>query len=317
MDATSAGTLATGNVGGGGLGGKAAGAGNVDGTNGASTSTIYTTNGGTTDTNYNPNAAPTLGNLNNDSVAWAGAGNTVRLDLGSNASLADAELGALNSGNGNWSGASLVIQRNGTAVSSDVLGFDTTGGLFTVSGSNLQSGGQTFATFTNTGGVLTITFTSSGTTATTALVNDVAQRITYRNDTPAGDANVKVTLNDGAGASATANVTVTTDFIYVTNSSDTATIDASNGTSFSEAVAIAAADSTGSQTIVFASTMAGQTLNLNAGSINESLTFDMDQASGLILTGGTLTLGAAPPRPSPMAPATPPPSAASSPAAAP
>ncbi|WP_435636042.1 Ig-like domain-containing protein [Pseudomonas solani] len=252
---------------------------------------MYTTNGGTTDTNYNPNAAPTLGNLNNDSVAWAGAGNTVRLDLGSNASLADAELGALNSGNGNWSGASLVIQRNGTAVSSDVLGFDTTGGLFTVSGSNLQSGGQTFATFTNTGGVLTISFTSSGTTATTALVNDVAQRITYRNDTPAGDANVKVTLNDGAGASATANVTVTTDFIYVTNTSDTATIDASNGTSFSEAVAIAAADSTGSQTIVFASNLAGQTLNLNAGSINESLTFDMDQASGLILTGGTLTLG--------------------------
>ncbi|WCD78901.1 Ig-like domain-containing protein [Pseudomonas sp. TUM22785] len=291
MDATSAGTLSTGNVGAGGLGGKAAGGANVDGANGAANSTIYTTSGGATDTNYNPNAAPTLGNLNNDSVAWAGAGNTVRLDLGSNASLADAELGALNSGNGNWSGASLVIQRNGTAVSSDVLGFDTTGGLFTISGSNLQSGGQTFATFTNTGGVLTITFTSSGTTATTALVNDVAQRITYRNDTPAGDANVKVTLNDGAGASATANVTVATDFIYVTNSSDTATIDASNGTSFSEAVAIAAADSTGSQTIVFASNLAGQTLNLNAGSINESLTFDMDQASGLILTGGTLTLG--------------------------
>ncbi|WP_445009218.1 Ig-like domain-containing protein [Pseudomonas tohonis] len=291
MDATSAGTLATGNAGAGGLGGKAAGGANVDGADGAANSTIYTTSGGTTDTNYNPNAAPTLGNLNGDSVAWAGAGNTVRLDLGSNASLADAELGALNSGNGNWSGASLVIQRNGTAVSSDVLGFDTTGGLFTVSGSNLQSGGQTFATFTNTGGVLTITFTSSGTTATTALVNDVAQRITYRNDTPAGDANVKVTLNDGAGASATANVTVATDFIYVTNTSDTATIDASNGTSFSEAVAIAAADSTGSQTIVFASNLAGQTLNLNAGSINESLTFDMDQASGLILTGGTLTLG--------------------------
>ncbi|MDU9414091.1 Ig-like domain-containing protein [Pseudomonas sp. zfem005] len=252
---------------------------------------IVTGSGGVTDSTWTSNAAPTLGNLNGDSVAWAGVGNTVRLDVGSNASLADAELGALNGGNGNWSGASLVIQRNGTAVSSDVLGFDTTGGLFTISGSNLQSGGQTFATFTNTGGVLTITFTSSGTTATTALVNDVAQRITYRSDTPAGDANVKVTLNDGAGASATANVTVATDFIYVTNSSDTATIDASNGTSFSEAVAIAAADSTGSQTIVFASNLAGQTLNLNAGSINESLTFDMDQASGLILTGGTLTLG--------------------------
>ena len=291
MDSTSFSTLGTGNVGGGGLGGRAAGAGNVDGANGASTSTIYTTNGGTTDTNYNPNAAPTLGNLNGDSVAWGDVGNTVRIDVGSNASLADAELGALNSGNGNWSGASLVIQRNGTAVSSDVLGFDTVGALFTVSGSNLQSGGQTFATFTNTGGVLTISFTSSATTATTALVNDVAQRITYGNDTPAGDANVKVTLNDGSGGSATANVTVATDFIYVTNASDTATIDASNGTSFSEAIAIAAADSTGSQTIVFASNLAGQTLNLNTGSINESLTFDMDQASGLILTGGTLTLG--------------------------
>ncbi|WP_277344301.1 Ig-like domain-containing protein, partial [Metapseudomonas otitidis] len=291
MDSTSFNTLGTGNVGGGGLGGKAAGAGNVDGANGASTSTIYTTNGGTTDTNYNPNAAPTLGNLDGDSVAWAGEGNTVRLDTGTGASLADAELGALNGGNGNWSGASLVIQRNGTAVSSDMFGFDTASALFTVSGSNLQSGGQTFATFTNTGGVLTITFTSSGITATTALVNDVAQRITYRNDTPAGDANVQFTLNDGAGASATANVTVATDFIYVTSTSDTAAVDASNGTSFSEAVAIAAADSTGSQTIVFASTMAGQTLNLNAVSINESLSFDMDQASGLVLTGGTLTLG--------------------------
>nr|WP_268870288.1 Ig-like domain-containing protein [Pseudomonas sp. P818] len=291
MDATSAGTLATGNAGAGGLGGKAAGGANVDGADGAANSTIYTTSGGTTDTNYNPNAAPTIGNLNGDSVNWSGVGNTVRLDVGSNASLADAELSALNSGNGNWSGSSLVIQRNGTAVSSDVLGFDTSGALFTVSGGNLQSGGLTFATFTNTGGVLTITFTSSGTTATTALVNDVAQRITYRNDTPAGDANVAVTLNDGAGASATANVTVASDTIYVTNATDTATIDPSNGVSFSEAVAIAAADSTGSQTIVFASSLAGQTLNLNTVSINESLTFDMDQASGLVLTGGTITLG--------------------------
>ncbi|BBT18129.1 hypothetical protein WP8S17C03_41780 [Metapseudomonas otitidis] len=253
---------------------------------------IVTGIGGVTDSTWTSNAAPTIGNLNGDSVNWTGVGNTVRLDASSNASLADAELGALNGGNGNWSGASLVIQRNGTAVSSDVLGFDTSGALFTVSGSNLQSGGLTFATFTNTGGVLTITFTSSATTATTALVNDVAQRITYRSDTPAGDANVKVTVNDGAGGSATANVTVASDFIYVTNATDTATIDPSNGTSFSEAVAIAAADSTGTQTIIFASNLAGQALNLNAVSINESLTLDMDQASGLILTGGTITLGA-------------------------
>ncbi|MFG0805903.1 Ig-like domain-containing protein, partial [Pseudomonas fluvialis] len=237
------------------------------------------------------NSAPTIGNLNGDSVAWGNVGNTVRLDVGSNASLVDAELSALNGGNGNWSGASLVVQRNGTAVGSDVLGFDTNGALFTVDGNNLQSGGQTFATFTSVNGVLTINFTSSGTAATTALVNDVARHITYRSDTPAGDAIMSVTVNDGSGGSTSANLTVTSDFIYVTNSTDTATINASNGVSFSEAVAIAATDNTGSQTIVFASSLAGQTLNLNSLSISESLSFDMDQASGLTLAGGTITLG--------------------------
>lgn len=235
------------------------------------------------------NAAPGISNLNGDSVAWAGADHSVVLDAGGNALLSDTEFGALNGGNGNWAGASLTIQRNGTALSSDVLSFNTIGALFTISGSNLQSNGQTFATFTNVGGVLTITFTSSGTAATTALVNDVAQRVTYRNDTPAGDTTIRYSLNDGTSTVA-ANVVVTSDIIYVTNTNDTATIDLSNGVSFSEAVAIAALDATGSQTIVFASNLAGQTLNLNTVSLNESLTFDMTQANGLTLTGGTITL---------------------------
>ncbi|WP_259651489.1 Ig-like domain-containing protein, partial [Pseudomonas sp. NCCP-436] len=236
------------------------------------------------------NSAPAIGNLNGDSVAWAGAGNTVKLDAGGNALFSDTEFGALNGGNGDWAGASLTIQRSGTASGSDVLGFDTIGALFTISDNNLQFNGQTFATFTNAGGVLTITFTSSGTTATTALVNDVAQRVTYRNDTPAGDTTIRYSLNDGT-STVTADTSVTSDLIYVTNTTDTATIDLSNGVSFSEAVAIAAADYTGSQTIVFASSLAGQTLNLNTVSLNESLTFDMTQANGLTLAGGTITLG--------------------------
>ncbi|MDZ4194581.1 MAG: Ig-like domain-containing protein [Pseudomonas sp.] len=235
------------------------------------------------------NAVPAISNLNGDSVAWAGAGNIVVLDAGGNALFSDTEFGALNGGNGNWAGASLTIQRNGTALSSDVLGFNAIGALFTISGSNLQSGGQTFATFTNVGGVLTITFTSSGTAATTALVNDVAQRVTYRNDTPAGDTTIRYSLNDGT-STVTADVVVTSDIIYVTDTNDTATIDLSNGVSFSEAVAIAAADVTGSQTIVFASNLAGQALNLNVVALNESLTFDMTRANGLTLTGGTITL---------------------------
>src|SRR5690606_28308575 len=149
-----------------------------------------------------------------------------------------------------------------------------------------------FADFTNTGGVLTISFTSSGTFATTALVNDVARHITYQNNTPAGDASIRFTLNDGTVDGSAANVTVTSDSIYVTNTSDTASIDGTDGVSFSEAVAIAAADATGSQTIVFNSTLAATALTINSVSLNESLTFDMDAASGMSLTSGAITVGA-------------------------
>ncbi|MHA6493530.1 DUF4347 domain-containing protein [Pseudomonas borbori] len=285
LDSTSNSNLAT-NAGAGGSGGSGQGNGSA----GSGNTNIY--NLGTLDTNYNPNATPTIGSLNGDSVAWAGVGSTVTLDSGGNADLGDTDLEALNGGAGNWSGATLAVQRPGTAVSTDTFGFNLSGALFSVSGSNLQSGGQTFATFTNTGGVLTISFTSSATAATTALVNDIAQRITYRSDTPAGDATLRFTLSDGT-ASTTADVTVTSDTIYVTNTTDTATINVSNGVSFSEAVAIAAADATGSQTIAFASSLASTALTINSVSLNESLTFDMDAANGMSLTSGTLTLGAA------------------------
>ncbi|WP_370681737.1 Ig-like domain-containing protein [Comamonas sp. GB3 AK4-5] len=237
-------------------------------------------------------SAPSISNLSGDSVAWPGAGNTVTLDVASNATLSDAEFGALNSGNGNWSGGSLTVQRAGTAASADVFGFNTSGALFTVSGGNLQSNGLTFATFTSTGGVLAITFTSSGTTATTALAQDVLQRITYRNDTPAGDATIRFSVNDGISTT-TADVTVASDTIYVTNAIDTSTIDVSDGVSFSEAIAIAAADITGKQTIVIDASLAGQTVSISAATaLNENLTLDLGLAHGVTLAGGSLAIGA-------------------------
>ncbi|WP_079435627.1 DUF4347 domain-containing protein [Zoogloea sp. LCSB751] len=248
------------------------------------------TGNGITVSNYN--ALPTIANLNADSVTWAGVGNTVVLDAGTNTSLNDAELSALNGGNGDWAGGSLTVQHTGAAVSADVFDFNTSGAPFTVSGSNLQAGGLTFATFSNGAGVLTINFTSSGTAATTELVNAVAQSILYRNDTPAGDANLRFTLSDGTG-STTADVTVNSDTIYVTNTTDTATIDVSNGVSFSEAVAIAAADNTGSQTLILGSAFAstGTTLAGNV-SISESLTVNTDAVdSGTTLAGNQITLG--------------------------
>ncbi|GEM_PF-1204277 len=236
------------------------------------------------------NNAPVLANLNGDSVAWPGTGNTVILDAGANAAVSDAELNALNGGNGDYAGSSLSVQRIGTATANDTFGFNTPGALFTVSGNSLQSGGQTFATFTNTGGVLTIAFNSSGTIATQTLVNNVLQRINYGNDTPAGDASLRFTFSDGS-VSATANVTVTSDTIYITNSSDTGTIDISNGVSLSEAVAIAAADATGSQTLVFASHLAEETIDIVSNlPLNESLTFVVND--NITISNNTITLAA-------------------------
>lgn len=234
------------------------------------------------------NNVPNLTNIDTDSVAWAGVGQTVVLDQNTNATVYDAVLGALNSGNGNWAGASLSLQRTGTAHTADVFGFNTAGALFTVSGSNLQASGQTFATFTNAAGILTVNFTSSGTTSTTARVNDVLQRITYRNDTPSGDTQLTFSLSDGAGGIATAGVAVTSDTIYVTNASDTATIDRSNGVSFSEAVGIAAADTTGTQTIVLKSGLGDITLTGNLA-VSENLTLKQE-GSARLFPGSTLTI---------------------------
>ncbi|WP_457427387.1 Ig-like domain-containing protein, partial [Roseateles sp. P5_E7] len=240
------------------------------------------------------NTAPSFTSLNGDTVAWAGVGNTVKLDVAGNAVLADVDFGALNGGNGDWAGATLSVQRQVGAASADTFGFDTatlSGQGITVSGANLESGGLTFATFTNSGGVLAISATSSGTAASTALMQTLLRNISYRNDTPSGDTTLRYTLSDGV-ASTTADVTVTSDTIYVTTVADTASIDLTNGVSFSEAVAIAAADVTGSQTLVFGSNFGGMTLTLAGNlSLAESLTVIGDNATGMNFAGSTITLG--------------------------
>ncbi|HTN60554.1 MAG TPA: hypothetical protein VL147_03270, partial [Devosia sp.] len=156
------------------------------------------------DTPTVPSTATTVGATEQTAAALLGS-----------VAVSDIELDALNSGNGNYADASFTVQR-AAANAADSFGF-ASGGLFTVSGSNLQLGGLTFATFTNTGGVLTVSFTSSGTAATTALVSDVIKHITYTNtsDAPPSSVTLIYTLNDGApgngqgsGGSATAGGSV-------------------------------------------------------------------------------------------------------------
>ncbi len=241
-----------------------------------------------------PQAAPVISDLDGDTHAWPGTGTTVFLDAFSGstgiATVSDAE----NDG-GDWNGATLTIARSATAGtasgawSADVFGFNSI--YFSATGTTtgtLSDGGTQFATYTNSGGTLTITFDSN---ATTARVGSVFSGITYQNDTPAGDATIRFALTDGDGGSTHADVTVTSDTIYVTDATDTATIDATNGVSFSEAIAIAAADATGSQTLVFAGSLASQTVSASAATnLNESLTLDLSQADGVTLSGGSLSI---------------------------
>ena len=145
--------------------------------------------------------------------------------------VSDIDLGAKNGGNGNYDGASFTVQR-ASANAQDTFTFGS-GGLFTVSGGNLQVGGLTFATFISTGGVLTITFTSSAATATTALVNDVIEHIAYTNssDAPPSSVTLNYALDDGSpgggqgtGGSATASGSV---IVNITAANDAYTGDAS------------------------------------------------------------------------------------------
>jgi fibronectin-binding autotransporter adhesin len=235
------------------------------------------------------NNTPVITDLDTDSVARAGFGQTVVLDSGGNATVADTEFDALNGGNGDYAGGILTIQRNGTAVTADVFGFDTTSALFTVSGSDLQSGGLTFATFTNTGGVLTVNFTSSGTAATTALVQDVLRHISYRNDLPAGNADVRFTLNDGY-ASDTADVTATSDLIYINDSGDVSDADR-NTITLREAADIANAQA-GQQTVYFAGPFgSSQTITLGSNvTLEDGLIIDTTATAGVTITGSDLLL---------------------------
>ncbi|MCP4370280.1 MAG: hemolysin-type calcium-binding region, partial [Deltaproteobacteria bacterium] len=100
------------------------------------------------------------------------------------------------SGNGNYSGASLTLVRNGGANSDDVYSETGTLSALTESG-NLVVGATTIGTVTtNSGGTLVLTFNSS---ATTALVNSALQQIAYSNssDDPSASAQIDWSFDDG------------------------------------------------------------------------------------------------------------------------
>ncbi len=153
----------------------------------------------------------------NDTPVFAGLDGTpafteegAEVTLDNNVTVSDVELDALNGGNGYYSGATLTIARNGGANANDSFSFDTSGNTFVTSGSasagalNTFVDDDTFASYTVSGGTLTITFTSAATAATTSLVNDVLQHIRYENtsDDPGDSVQLDWTFSDGNSGNA-------------------------------------------------------------------------------------------------------------------
>ena len=176
----------------------------------------------------------------NDPPALTNAGPTassteqVFAVLDSDLTVSDVDLDARSSfgsagdyGNAGSTLASLTIARHGGANAQDTFGFDTSATSFKVTNGNHLGFTPSlvyFATFTSSNGTLTINFTSSTTTATTALVNEVIQHITYANasDDPPPSVTLDYTFNDGSpaggqgtGASATASGSVTVNIAAV------------------------------------------------------------------------------------------------------
>ena len=145
---------------------------------------------GSLDTSFG--AAYSLGGT----VAFATLGAAVVLD--SSVTIADAELDARNGGAGDYAGARVTLARHGGTSSDDAFDFSATGAAFTVAGNSLLAGDLAFGTWSQNNGTLSIAFTSSGTVATNALVDNVLEHIGYRNMSFAPPASVQIdwTLTD-------------------------------------------------------------------------------------------------------------------------
>ena len=147
--------------------------------------------------------------------------------------VSDTELDALNSGLGNYDGASLTLVRNGGASAEDVIAFNDGNGI-TFSGGNLIKNSQVIASFdtTSTPGELVVNFTdANGETPTSADVDNILRQVTYVNssDTPPASVQIDWTFNDGntgvqgsggaliASGSTIVNITAVNDAPLATN----------------------------------------------------------------------------------------------------
>ena len=115
--------------------------------------------------------------------------------VASGVTLSDVNLDKLNAGQGNYQGASVTLERTGGASSDDSFGFKTGSGL-SLSGDKVLKNGVEIGTFNQSGGTLTITFSTQ---LTSAEANAVLHQVTYHNSTSPDGTLISLNLvaNDG------------------------------------------------------------------------------------------------------------------------
>jgi VCBS repeat-containing protein len=119
------------------------------------------------------------------------------LDGDLNASVYDPEIVNPSQGFENWAGTTLTLSRHGGANPDDSFGITgDVNGFFTVSGNQLISGGQTIGSFSNSGGILTVTFGPAGLNG--LRVNKIVEQISYTNlgDNPASSVTIDYAFSD-------------------------------------------------------------------------------------------------------------------------
>jgi|GEM_PF-428064 len=169
--------------------------------------------GNSTSNNYTvnmANSAPILSGLNGGST-YIENGTAAVIDA--DASVSDADFDALNSADGNYSGAVLTIARSGSPVSSDTIGFNNGNGITQI-GNVLIKNGLTIASIdASAQGQWVLTFTDLNIAIPTrADVAAIVRQLTYSssNNDPAASVNLDVVLSDGvASAQGVASVAIT------------------------------------------------------------------------------------------------------------
>ena len=158
-----------------------------------------------------PNSAPTVSNLTGTTYVLGGPA----ISLDGDVTLSDPDMTALNAGVGNYNGASLTVQHSGGANADDAITVSDPGANYSLSGSSINRGGEEVATFTSSGGSLTVNFSGTEVIPTDDIVNDIAQSITYETTDGGAEATLEWTFSDGT-ASATETQTVAFDGASVT-----------------------------------------------------------------------------------------------------